>query len=42
LLITSELTIQSARKVLFTCVAYTKYGLLTKHKVKMVRLWTKM
>ena len=36
LLITSELDNQRMRKVLFTCVVYTKYGLLTKFEVKMV------
>jgi len=32
LLITSELTNQSARKALFTCVVYTKYGYMADDK----------
>ena len=39
MLITSELTNQSARKALFTSVVYTTYGLWTKYEVKMAGYW---
>jgi len=38
LLITSELTNQSARKALFTCVVYTNYSVALEHLFTEIEL----